>query len=781
MLRFFMGWQSVVDRAKGTEYEASSKEIVQKLETQLQGIESFLRESQQSAATDPHLAAMRSEIETSYNQARSTLDYLGQQDGANLSTFQRMGATASVSRGLEAVHNPESDSYRTAVRQYELAVTAPDSEAARDAPDPATRQTVVDQYRQNLAAQTHAFTDAAIAEMRFTEASVEHLKSRADPSYTPDASRSFESVAAQGSYGENIVKLNKATGGVVSLEPVDRDALAMYGFLDSLKRTTPNSLDAMSPALRDEIAEINMNVVGRAYAGEYGPNFNLQPGQDNILQVGPGSENAQRLDASLGKAAGVTYNPLDPAARTDAGGDATQDNKMPGNAYSHYTEFVSEGTRGQGDQMAQRNTALMELMQRSGGERVPSAEIYRTLGLDPKGPDFAAPPAGSVSRMQEDLARLEGNVALLEQLVANPTGQDFQKALADRDTTVDGLLMDLKKNVRKNEYPPGIQHDTYQRMLDEANIGGRVEALLGVPIEQSYNTRFNTSPALQAMSRNFEHFHPTPQGQTPVPQTRDGANQLGEALSARHGAVIMDNHVRPESMRFLRDSLPEIASRGTARILLENTDNSRVVNNGAVDMANQQNPLEKFYETGDASHLQALKSSYTAHLENIAERRALSPAEQAQLGQLRERDAETIQTIEEAYTQHGIKFEFLGGGQEGRVSENFGLEARGVTSNFGWDRQIRDAAREVDNVIVFGGGGHFTEGLPGHNTGRMVLDESLGFPTFSAGDTQGLFKGDYHVDPGPGDRWTSAPNAATPGPSPAPAAQPEIRTAPGLR
>lgn len=779
MLRFSMGWQSVKDRANGTEYEASARELVEKTEAQLKAIESFLQDTRQSAASDPRLSAIRSDVEASYNQARSTLDYLGQQDGANLSTFQRMGALASVSQGLNLVVNPDGQGGVTAIGDYQRALDVPNEEEAKALTDPAERQAYIDQRRQTFVGRVDEFTEEARLNARFAEASVEHLKSRADPTYTPDAARSFESIGAEGQAGQRMISLNRGRDAIVSLDPVDRDALSMYHSLDALKRTVPNSLNGMSPELRSEITEINMNVVARAYAGEYGPRFNLRPGQDRAITVGPESVNSPRMTYNLGTAAGVNYNPLNPFLTHDPTGTVNEASRLPGDALNYYTQFFSEGLTDQRDQAASRNTALMELMQRSGGERVPSAEIFTSLGLDPKGPDFAAPPAASARRIEESFSRLEGNVALLEQLVANPTGQDLQKTLADRNMTVDSLLMELKQNVGRNNFMPGIEHDTYQRMVDQANISGRVEALLGVPIEQSQNTRFDTSPVLQAMSRNFEHFHPPPQGQTPVPQTRDGANQLGEALSARGGAVIMDNHVRPESMSFLRASLPEIASRGTARILLENAGSNTGTAAGGLIVLNQQNPLQKFYETGDASHLQSLKSSFTAHLENIAERRALTPAEQVQLGQLRERDAETIRTIEEAYTQYGIKFEFLGGAQEGQVSDNFGLEARGVTSNFGWDRQIRDAAREVDNVIVFGGGGHFTEGLPGHNTGPMVLDESLGFPTFSAGDTQGLFKGDYHVDPGPGERWTSTPE--TPAPAAAPSAQPEIRTAPGLR
>lgn len=779
MLRFSMGWQSVKDRANGTEYEASARELVEKTEAQLRAIESFLEETRQNAASDPRLSAIRADIEASYNQARQSLDHLGEHNTGNLNTFQRMGAVASVSQGLSLVVDPDGRSGVTAISDYQRALDVPNEEEAKALTDPAEHQAYIDRRRTTFANRVDEYTGEARLNARFAEASVEHLRSRADPSYTPDPARSFESIGAEGPAGQRMISLNRAQGAVVSLDPVDRDALVMYRSLDALKRTAPDSLNNMSPDLRSEIAEINMNVVARAYAGEYGPAFNLRPGQNTAIQAGPGGEEARRMAFSVGSAAGVNYNPLNPFMSHDASGTVKEEARLPGNAYNYYTQFFSEGLTRQGGQSDQRNAALMELVQRGGGERMPSAEIYRSLGLDPKGPDFSAPPAATNRRIQEDFARLEGSVALLEQLVANPTGQDFQKTLADRDMTVDSLMMDLKRNVGRNNYPPGIERDTYQRMIDQANIGGRVEALLGVPIEQSQNTRFNTSPALQAMSRNFEHFRPVPQGQTPVPQTRDGANQLGEALGARGGAVIMDNHVRPESMRFLRDSLPEIASRGSARILLENAGNGGGVQAGGLVLLNQQNPLEKFYETGDASHLQALKSSYTAHLENIAETRALSPAEQTLLTQLRERDAETVRTIEEAYTQYGIKFEFLGGGQEGRVSDDFGLEARGVTSNFSWDRQIREAAKEVDNVIVFGGGGHFTEGLPGHNSGRMVLDESLGYPTFSAGDTQGLFRGDYHVDPGPGDRWTSTPETAAP--AAAPSAQPELRSAPGPR
>lgn len=777
-----MGWQSVSDRAVGTEYEASSKELVQKVETQLQAIERFLEESRQSAVSDPHLGAMRADIEKTYNQARQTLAYLGDPSNtAQISTFQQMGGLASVSEGLSRVVSPDDMQGRTAINDYKRALDVPNEDEAKAITDPEALKAYISERRTAFANRVDEFTTEASLNARFAEASTEHLKSRANPAYTPDPARSFEAIAGEGAAGKRMVSLNNRSGSVVSLDPVDKDALAMYGALDALKRTAPSSLDTISPALRDEIAEINMNVVGRAYAGKYGPTFALQSGQDKIIEAGPDNINNPRTAYAIGRSAGGTYNPLDPIMKHNAQGDVTPENKMPGNTYNQYSQFATQGLSAQNDQLPERNAALLDRMQSSGGERVPSADIYKSLGLNPSGPDFSAPPIETSRRIQETISDLDSKVSLLEQVVANPTGADIQKILAERGMTVDSLLVDLKKQVGQNPYQGTANAEAFQRSYDAANIDRRVESLLGVPIDQSQNTRFNTSPALQALSRNFEHFHPTPPNQPSVPQTRDGANQLGEALEARGGAIVMDNHLRPEAVNFLRDSLPEIASRGSAKILIENADNTRTVEADGLVMLNQNNPLEQYYATGDASHLQGLKSSYTAHLENIAERRALTPAEQIQLGQLRERDAATISLIEEAYTQHGIKCEFLGGPQEGKVMENYGLEARGVSTDFGWDQQIRDARKEVDNVIVFGGGNHFAEDLTGRvSSGRKLLDESLGYPTFSAGDTQGRFKGNYHVDPGSGDRWISTPETPT-APKPSPTAEFELRAAPGMK
>lgn len=777
-----MGWQSVSDRAVGTEYEASSKELVQKVETQLQAIERFLEESRQSAASDPHLGAMRADIEKTYNQARQSLAYLGEESNTGqISTFQQMGGVASVSQGLLLVVDPSDNRGTTAIKDYERALNVPNEDEAKAITDPDALKAYISERRTGFANRVDEYTTEASLNARLSEASTEHLKSRANPAYTPDPARSFEAIAGEGAAGRRMVSLNSGSGSIVSLDPVDKDALAMYGALDALKRTAPSSLDTMSPELGNEIAEINMNVVGRAHIGKYGDTFKMRPGQDETIQSGPQNVDPRAMVYSVGRTAGVTFNPLDPTMNYNAMGDIIEGSKMPGNTYNHYSQFFSEGMSAQGDHTAQRGTALMELMQRSGGERVPSSEIYQTLGLDPKGPNFSATPASTSRRIEENIRDIDSKVALLEQVVANPTGADIQKTLAERNMTVDSLLVDLKENVGRNPYQGTTDAEAYQKSYDAANIDRRVEALLGVPIDQSQNTRFNSSPALQALSRNFEHFHQTPPNQTSVPQTRDGANQLGEALEARGGAIVMDNHLRPEAVNFLRDSLPEIASRGSAKILIENADNTRTVEAGALVVLNQNNPLEQYYATGDASHLQGLKSSYTAHLENIAERRALTPAEQIQLGQLRERDAATISLIEEAYTQHGIKCEFLGGPQEGKVMENYGLEARGVSTDFGWDQQIRAARKEVDHVIVFGGGNHFAEDLSGRvSSGRKLLDESLGYPTFSAGDTQGRFKGNYHVDPGSGDRWVSTPETPA-APKPSPTAEFELRAAPGMK
>ena len=168
----------------------------------------------------------------------------------------------------------------------------------------------------------------------------------------------------------------------------------------------------------------------------------------------------------------------------------------------------------------------------------------------------------------------------------------------------------------------------------------------------------------------------------------------------------------------------------------------------------QNDPIEEFYESGDPAVLEGLKNGYALRLERIAEIRDLTPEEQSTLDELHVRDELERKLIEEAYTQHGIEFQFFGGGIEGRFADEFGMDARLIASNFGWDEQIRAAGRGVDNVIVWGGGAHFVDDLVG-DRGDMVLDESLGYPTFSLANPGALLRdaGDYNLAPSEGGRW----------------------------
>lgn len=761
-----MGWQSVVDRAKGTEYEASSSQLVQKLETQLQAIESFLQESRQSAATDPALAAMRGKIEESYNQAQATLAYLGQDDNMDrLSTFQNMGAIASVSYGLDLVVDPNDRGGITAIKDYERAVDVPNEDGAKELTGDEERAAYIAERRSRFAARIDEFTHESVLKSQMSEASAEHWKARADANYTPDSNRSFQAIAADGVAGERLASLNRSPGHIVSLKPADRDALAMYNALDSLRQTVPYSLSTMSPELRDEVANINMNVIARAYAGEYGETFKLRPGTDRDIHAGAGNFEPGRMDFDIGRMAGVTSNPLQPYFMYDVQGGLKDEYAMPGRTQDYYAEFFNEGLPRDDNALSAASGEMLRRVENSGGERIPSEQIYAAMGLNESGPDFSGPSASTDRRIHEDIARIESNVALLEELVAAPTAKDFQQTLTEHNTSIDAVMMSLKENIGNNRYGADIAGQTYQRLYDNANFDQRVEALLGVPIRQSQTMRYESSPLLQALSRNFETFHPTPAGQTAIPEMRDGTTQLGEALAARHGAVLLDNHAKIDSTQFLHDSLPEIASRGSAKILIENAGNMSVTTGaGGLIVFGQKDPIEQYYEDGNAEHLRGLKSSFTDQLERIAQTRDLTPAEQAQLTELQQRDALFAQTIEEAYTQYGIRFEFYGGGLENRIADNFGLETRAVTTNYDWDNQFRQAAQGVDNLIILGGGAHFVDNTPGINSGRMVLDESLGYPTFAAGNTEGLFHGDYNVTPSAtvDGRWTSSTEPPAP-------------------
>jgi len=340
-------------------------------------------------------------------------------------------------------------------------------------------------------------------------------------------------------------------------------------------------------------------------------------------------------------------------------------------------------------------------------------------------------------------------------------------------------------------------------MYEESNFDGRVEALLGVPLDKSRSMTYEGSPLLQAFEINFHTFHPPKLNASEVPSVRDGTSQLGAALSERGGAVIIDDHYESEPMQFMYDSLAEIASHGPVTILLENSGGFRP-EGGLIDLTRTYDPLEIFYETGDPSALDQYASFRLVELSerneitqlldrqesglseedqarlSLLQKRyptsnpedtRLSPDEETKLTELEDRQALFKKMIVEGYNEHGIQFQFFGGKQEENFDKEFGFEARMVTTNIGWDQKFENASEGYDNVVIFGGGAHFVEGLGGVDHGKMGLDENRGYPKFSLANPGGLLRGqgDYNLAPTESGRWvqTSDPlavemNAPTP-------------------
>ena len=214
---------------------------------------------------------------------------------------------------------------------------------------------------------------------------------------------------------------------------------------------------------------------------------------------------------------------------------------------------------------------IRELVAESGGEMIPTARLYEAMGKDPAGPDYSKPPARTLSRIENDISRLEERISMLEEVVADPDGKNFQDVLAERDISgasyLESLLLGLKTDIGENPYGAGLPGETYRDMYEAGNFEQRLEAVMGVPMDQSKSMTFENSPLLQALNTNFQTFHPA-ENNSDVPAMRDGASQLGEALGARGGAVILDNHSQAEPVQFMLDSLPRLPVAVQQKFLL---------------------------------------------------------------------------------------------------------------------------------------------------------------------------------------------------------------------
>ncbi len=754
-----MSWKSITDTTEGDTYALAASELVTRLEGQLAAVEQFLADSEEAALTDPSLAEMRSKIEAAYQGAQETLDYIGQQDLDAVGDFYAVGALANVSGGLNLVINTNDprDSI-TAVADFYRAVDVPNSDDALAIEDITEREAFIADRRAAWATgRVEESLNALETANAFAEASLEFRKAQIDPDYTPDPNRSFESIAGMNDEGRKVMTMSiyDDVKGLAH-DPVDYEALLIYENMQSMRYTDieENPGRLMDEEMQARVQQINMNVLARAVSGEYGETIKMQGFRDDKFDVS--TMDPRMAMATFLNLSNVTFNPIDYTYGATSYQGIDPNYLLPNDEY--VGQFLAEDFREEADQAPEQLARIRELVAESGGQLIPTERLYEAMGEDPAGPDYSKPPAQTMRRIESDIQRLEERISMLEELVADPEGRNFQDIMAERDviggTSVESLLLGLKSDIGKNSYGPGLDGETFQDMYDAGNFEQRLEAVMGVPMDQSKTMTFENSPLLQALNTNFQTFHPAENG-AEVPTMRDGASQLGEALGARGGAVILDNHTQAEPVQFMLDSLPEIASRGSTKILIENTINLNTRTNGlGMIILNQNDPLQEFYESGDPEVLQGLKNGYALRLERIAETRDLTPEEQSQLDELHARDELERQLIEEAYTQYGIKFEFFGGGIEGRFADEFGMDARLLASNYGWDEQIRAAGEGVDNVIVWGGGAHFVDDLVG-DRGDMVLDESLGYPTFSLANPGALLRdaGDYNLAPSESGRW----------------------------
>lgn len=96
-----MSWQSITEITEGSQYADAADKVVNRIESQLSALETFLVETEELAATDPNLAKMRADVEALYNDTVSTLEGISQEDLEGAGNFYAVGALSQISTGLQ--------------------------------------------------------------------------------------------------------------------------------------------------------------------------------------------------------------------------------------------------------------------------------------------------------------------------------------------------------------------------------------------------------------------------------------------------------------------------------------------------------------------------------------------------------------------------------------------------------------------------------------------------------------------------------------------------------
>ena len=769
-----MSWKAILKTTEGSEYATPAERVVQRIETQLEALDTFFKETQDVAASDPGLTSMRNDIESAYKDTLDTLAYIGRQDLDAMGHFYALGALSTVSSGLGVIVdlNDIEDGWGP-VSHFYRAVNFQNDEKAQAIENQAEREAFIAAERQKWSeGRIKGETEAMKVSNAFAEAGIEFRKGQVDPSYTPDPERGFADIAGMHEEGRKSMILNpyddiKGVGAT----PADYEALLLYRNFEAFDyaEVHDNPIVLLDDEMQEKFQQINMNVLARALSGEYGESISMRGFRGgrslDVNTIDPSTAMTTFIQRS-----GVAFNPLFPPIGALSMGDIASNYMLPNEEYIR--DYLSIDFKAETEQMPEQLSRVRELVEASGGELISTEQLYEAMGEDPSGPDYSLPPARTYARIQYTIENIEARIGVLEALVADPKGQNFQELLKQRDImgaeSIESLLLGLKDDIGDNPYGSGLAGEKFQEMYDAGHFGERFEAVLGVPLERTQTVTLENSPLLQALNNNFQTFYPPLEGVEEIPGVQDGTSQLGEALTARGGAVILDNHSQIEPLQFMMDSLPEIASTGSTKVLVENTVNlnTRQAGGGWI-LFNQNDPLEDYYEKCNPDILKTLKNGYTLRLERLSETRDLTPKEQESLDELQARDELFKDLIVEAYTQYGIKFEYYGGGIEGKFSDEFGTDerqdARLIASNYGWEDQIRTAKEGVDNVIIWAGGAHFIDDVA-WNSGDMVLDEAMGYPTFSLSNPGGILwgAGDYNLSLGEGGHWVSSIDPVAP-------------------
>jgi len=446
-----MSWQLITENTEGTSAATAAGKVVGQLSSQIEALGQFLAETEEIAASNPHLQKMRSDVEAVYDDATSTLDQISKEDLNGAGNFYSIGALSLVSNGLQlTIEIPDTKEGGGAVANFYRVADIHNSEGVLAIEDPSERAAYIEERQSGWANSEvlQSMRDTSYSNNAFALATLDAQRAKNDPSYTPNTDKSFSDVTNMSEKGFRIMSLSVHGEGqeAIATDPIDLDAIMLYRSAEAMNYADiqANAAVIMPPEMQADVQEINMNVIARALNGEYGDKIEI-PGEIdndnkpiNIAEIDP--RDAIR---ALAYRAGVTFNPLyPPYGSLDIYRDPKSHFVMP--SEEHIADYIFGDFTQEQDAYPERLERIANLLDAADGQRVSIEDFYVALDKDPSGPDFDLPPLQTMQLIERDIGRLEERISILEKLVKDPTAQNFQDILQDNSTTIETLMLGIR-------------------------------------------------------------------------------------------------------------------------------------------------------------------------------------------------------------------------------------------------------------------------------------------------------------------------------------------------